>query len=93
MGFVVVDRYHSLAHSHPSALREGDRKGGLTFSEIERQLVEVNIVRNVADLAAVDGDLIGEHARGGDLNGIRPVVVVVAKRICEIEDGLLGNER
>lgn len=92
MGFVVVDRYHSLAHSHPSALREGDRKG-LTSSEIERQLVEVNIVRNVADLAAVDGDLIGEHARGGDLNGIRPVVVVVAKRICEIEDGLLGNER
>jgi len=55
--------------------------------------VKVNIGRNVADFTSVDGDLVGQHARGGDLDGIGPVVVVVAQSICEVQDGLLGDLR
>jgi hypothetical protein len=62
-------------------------------SKIEGKLVEVNIRWNVADLAAIDGDLIGEHARSGDLDGVWPVVVVVAQSIGEVQDCFLGDER
>ncbi len=55
--------------------------------------MEVNIVGNVTNLATVDSDLVGKHARSRDLDGIRPVVVVVAQSIGEVENGLLRNER
>ena len=55
--------------------------------------MKINIVRDVADLATVNGDLICEHAGCRNLDGIRPVVVVVAKSICEVKDGILRNER
>ena len=48
---------------------------------------------DVSDVSAIDGDLIGEHARSRDLDGIGPVVVVVAESIGEVEDGLLGDQR
>jgi hypothetical protein len=55
--------------------------------------VKVNIVGDVADLATINGDLVCEHAGSWDLDGIGPVVVVVAKSISEVENGLLRNER
>lgn len=63
----------------------------LASSEEERQLVQVHVRRNVADLATVDGDLVCEHARGWDLDRVRPVVVVVAEGIREVQDGILRN--
>jgi hypothetical protein len=51
--------------------------------------MKVNIVGDVADFATIDGDLVCKHARSRDLDRVRPVVVVVAKSICEVEDGLL----
>ena len=63
------------------------------LSEIEGKLVEVNIGRNVADLAAIDSDLISQHARCRDLNGIGPVVIVVAESIGEVQNCILGYKR
>jgi hypothetical protein len=63
------------------------------LSEIERQLVEIDVRRDVTDFAAVDGDLICKHAGGGDLDGIGPVVIVVAQSVGEVEDGFLGDHR
>jgi hypothetical protein len=63
------------------------------LSEIEGKLVKVNIGRNVADLAAIDSDLISQHARCRDLNGIGPIVIVIAESIGEVQNGILGYKR
>ncbi len=55
--------------------------------------MEVDIGRNVADLAAIDSDLISQHARCRDFNGIGPVVIVVAESIGKIQNGILGYKR
>lgn len=62
-------------------------------SEVEGQLVQVNIRGDVADLAAIDGDLVREHAGRGDLDRVGPVVVVVAQCVGEVEDGVLADSR
>ena len=54
--------------------------------------MKVNIARNVADLAAIDSDLISQHARSWDLDRVGPVVVVVAESVGEVENGILGEE-
>jgi hypothetical protein len=64
----------------------------LKLSEVEGKLVKVNIWWNVADLAAIDSDLISQHAWSWDLNGIWPVVIIVAERIGEVQNGVLWNE-
>jgi hypothetical protein len=53
-------------------------------SQIEGKLMKVDIGRNVAYLAAVDGYLICKHAWSRDLDGVWPVIVVVAECIGEI---------
>lgn len=60
-------------------------------SQEEGQLVQVHVGRNVTDLAAVDGDLICKHARRRNLDGVSPVVVVVAKSVGEVQDCILGD--
>lgn len=55
--------------------------------------MEVNIRWNVTNFATVDSDLISQHARSRNLDGIWPVVVVVAQSISEVQDGILRNER
>lgn len=55
--------------------------------------MEINIRGNVADFAAIDGDLVCEHARSRDLNGVWPIVVVVAQSIGEVEDRVLRDKR
>ena len=47
---------------------------------------------DVADLAAIESDLVGKHAWSRDLDGVRPVVVVVAERIGEVEDCVLRDK-
>ena len=53
--------------------------------------MEVHVGWNVADLAAIDGDLVRQHARGRNLDRVGPVVVVVAEGIREVQDGVLGD--
>ena len=63
----------------------------LAFSEEEGQLVEVHVGWDVTDLAAVDSDLVCQHARSRDLDRVSPVVVVIAESIREVQDGILGD--
>lgn len=51
--------------------------------------MQINIRWNVADLATIDGDFVSQHARCWDFDRIRPVIVVVAQCIGEIEDCVL----
>lgn len=52
--------------------------------------MEVDIAGNRADFGAETSDLVCEHARGGDLDRVVPVVIVVTERVREVEDGHLG---
>ena len=54
--------------------------------------MKVEVGWDVADLAAIDSDLVGKHAGGRNLDGVRPVVVVVAERIGEVEDCVLRDK-
>lgn len=54
--------------------------------------MEIKVRGDVPDLTAVDCNLICEHAWCWDLDGIRPVVVVVAKSVGKVEDCVLGNQ-
>ena len=60
-------------------------------SQVEGELVEIHIAGDRADLGSEAGNLIGEHAWRRNLNGIVPVVVVVAKSIGEVQDCHLGD--
>ncbi len=64
-----------------------------TSSQVEGKPVKVDIWGNVADLTAIDGDLVGQHAWGWDLNGVWPVVVIIAESIGEVEDGIFWDKR
>jgi len=55
--------------------------------------VKVHIARDSADFGAESGDLIGEHARCGDLDGVVPVIVVVTEGVGEVQDGHLRDLR
>ena len=46
--------------------------------------MKIHVGRNVTDFAAVNGDLVSQHAGCGDLDGVSPVVVVVTKGIGEV---------
>ena len=60
-------------------------------SEVERQLVEINVRRDRSNFRPEPGNLICKHARSRSLDGIIPVVVVVAQRIGEVENGHLAD--
>ena len=62
-------------------------------SEVEGQLVEVDIRWDCTDFGAEASNLIGEHARSWCLDRIIPIVVVVAKSVGEVQDGHLRNLR
>jgi len=64
---------------------------GAASSQVEGQFVKVHIARDGADLGAEARDLIGKHAGCWDLDGVVPVVVVVAQGVGEVEDGHLGD--
>ena len=52
--------------------------------------MKVHVGRNIADLAAVDSNLISQHARCRDLYGVSPIVVVVTEGIGKVQNGILG---
>lgn len=49
--------------------------------------MQVYIAGDRADFRAEASDLVREHAGGWNLDSIIPVVVVVAQRIREVENG------
>jgi len=53
--------------------------------------MEIQIGGNVSNLATIDSNFISQHARGWNLDRVSPVVVVVAKGIREIENGILRD--
>lgn len=53
--------------------------------------MDVARLRNVSDLVPVDRDLVGQHARRRNLDGVRPVVIVVAERVRKVQNGLLAE--
>lgn len=59
-------------------------------SQVEWELVQVDVAGNRTHLAAEASNLVSQHAGSGDLDGIVPVVVVVAKRVREVQDSHLG---
>jgi hypothetical protein len=60
-------------------------------SEVERQFVQVHVRRDRPDFRAEASDLVGEHAGGGRLDRVVPVVVVVAQSVCEVQDRHLAD--
>lgn len=65
----------------------------LTFSKVEWQLVQVYIAWDGTDFGAEACNLVSEHARRWDLDGIVPIIVIVAERIGKVEDGTLRDMR
>jgi len=55
--------------------------------------MDVDRLRNVSDLVPINGNLVRQHAWCWDLDGVGPVVVVVAEGIGKVEDGLLCELR
>ena len=66
---------------------------GAARSQVEGELVEVHIARDGSNLGTEARNLVCEHAGGGNLDGIVPVVVVVAQGVGEVQDGHLGDLR
>ena len=48
--------------------------------------MEVHIAGDRADLGAEASNLICKHAGSWDLDGVVPVVVIVTKRVGEVQD-------
>lgn len=55
--------------------------------------MEVHVGRNVADLTAVNSNLVCEHARRRNLDRVRPIIIIVAQSVREVEDGIFGDFR
>jgi len=63
----------------------------LAASQVEWELVEIYVARDRANFTAEASDLVSQHARSWDLDGIVPIVVIVTKRIGEVQDGHLRD--
>ena len=55
--------------------------------------MEIHVARDRANFTAEASDLVSQHARSWDLDGIVPIVVIVTKRISEVQDGHLRDLR
>lgn len=53
--------------------------------------MQVNIARNGANFGAEASNLVSKHAGSRNLNGIVPVVIVVAQSVGEIQNGHLAD--
>ena len=51
--------------------------------------MEIHVARDRANFTAEASDLVSQHARSWDLDGVVPIVVIVTKRIGEVQDGHL----
>lgn len=52
--------------------------------------MEIHVTWDSADFGTEASDLVGQHARGWDLDCIIPIVVVVTKCVSEVKDRHLG---
>ena len=77
-----------MAPEHQAASRSAWQ---LAASQVEWELVEVDVAGDRADFTAEASDLVGQHAGCGDLDGVVPIVVVVAQCISEVQDGHLRD--
>ena len=55
--------------------------------------MEIYVARDRANFTAEASDLVSQHARSWDLDGVVPIVVIVTKRIGEVQDGHLRDLR
>lgn len=55
--------------------------------------MQVHIAWDRAYLRTESRNLVGQHARGGDLDRVVPVVVVVAQRVGEVQDRHFADVR
>ncbi len=55
--------------------------------------MQIHVAGDRAYFRTESSDLIGQHAGGGNLDCIVPVVVVVAKRVSEVQDCHLADVR
>lgn len=53
--------------------------------------MQVDIIRNVTDFTSIYGDLVSQHAWSGYLNGVGPVVIIVAESISKVQNRFLRN--
>jgi hypothetical protein len=53
--------------------------------------VQVNIARNSANFRAEASNLVCKHAGGRNLNGVVPIVVIVAQSVSEVQDRHLAD--
>jgi hypothetical protein len=53
--------------------------------------MEIHVRWDVADLTAVNSNLVCQHARSWDLDRVSPVVVVVAESIGKVENCVFGG--
>lgn len=60
-------------------------------SQVEGQFVEIHIAGDGSNLRAESCDLIGQHARSWDFDGIVPIVVVVAECVGEVQNSHLRD--
>jgi len=60
-------------------------------SQVEGELVQVHVRWNCANLRPEASNLVCKHAWGRDLDGIVPVVVVVAQGVREVQDSHLRD--
>ena len=51
--------------------------------------MEIHVARDRANFTAEASDLVSQHARSWDLDGVVPIVVIVTERIGEVQDGHL----
>jgi len=71
--------------------RSTHARGHPRRSQVEGELVQVHIRRNCANLRPEASNLVCKHAWGRDLDGIVPVVVVVAQGVREVQDSHLRD--
>lgn len=55
--------------------------------------MQLDVRRDCTHFAPESGDLVGEHARGRNFDRVVPVVIVVAERVREVQDGHLRDLR
>ena len=87
----ILFLFASVPIGLPSNRRPFGSAWQLGVSQVEWELVEIHVARDRANFTAEASDLVSQHARSWDLDGIVPIVVIVTKRIGEVQDGHLRD--
>ena len=66
---------------------------GLYSSKEERKPMKIDVSGNVSDFTAINSNLVCQHTRSWDLDGVSPVVIVIAKSIRKVENCFFGCVR